>query len=139
MRFYQKTIMFLFAALALLVPVHAAKNIQVLAIHAYSQEYPWTKSQHQGFINQLGGSIDLPVTVSTEYLDTKRIQYTAEYAELFADYLGKKYSEYTPDLVYVTDDNGYLFARDQLLSLFPSSPVFFSGVNNFEITCQGSL
>jgi len=114
-------------------PLFAEQHIQVLAIHSYSQEYPWTKSQYQGFIRHLATHAQSPVTVSTEYLDTKRRPYTADYGQFFADYLKHKYRDYSPDVIYVTDDNGYLFARDHLFSLFPSTTVFFSGVNNLEI------
>ncbi|NNJ91220.1 MAG: GAF domain-containing sensor histidine kinase [Gammaproteobacteria bacterium] len=113
--------------------VFADHNIQALTVHAYSQEYPWTKSQYQGFIEHLSANSHSPVTIHTEYLDTKRLQYTPDYALSFSDYLKRKYTNYTPDVIYVTDDNGYSFARDHLLSLFPSTPVFFSGVNNLDI------
>ena len=123
-------------AISMTGAVFAENNIHVLTVHAYSQEYPWTKSQYQGFIELLSANADSPLTIHTEYLDTKRLQYTADYALSFSDYLKRKYIDFTPDVIYVTDDNGFLFARDHLLSQFPSTPVFFSGVNNLDIAAE---
>ena len=111
----------------------ANRTYQVLAVHAYSQEYPWTKSQHQGFVDRFNEGSLIPGSISTEYLDTKRRAYNSEYAEQFSHYIEAKYRGYIPDIIYVTDDNGYLFARDYLLKLYPDTPVIFSGVNDYGI------
>ncbi len=118
------------------LPVLAESNFQVLVVHAYSQEYPWTKSQHQGFIERLSETSSLPLNIMTEYLDTKRLQLTAEYTDSFVSYLRSKYQGYLPDVIYVTDDNGFIFARDFLQGLFPTVPVFFSGVNDYAVLQQ---
>lgn len=113
--------------------VQAEPVYQVLMVHAYSQEYPWTGSQHRGFVDKFTENSRYPVSISTEYLDTKRRKYDTGYAALYEDYLKAKYAGYSPDIIYVTDDNGYLFARQQLARLFPDAPIFFSGVNNYGI------
>ncbi len=113
--------------------VHAHESFRVLAIHAYSQEYPWTKSQHQGFVEELTRNSLIPVNISTEYLDTKRRAYNKDYARQFRRYLQVKYTGYKPNLIYVTDDYGYLFAKNYLLKLYPDAPVIFSGVNDYGI------
>ena len=109
------------------------RTYQVLVVHAYSQEYPWTKSQHQGFVDRFIQASPISGSISTEYLDTKRRPYNSEYAAQFSRYIEAKYRGYIPDVIYVTDDNGYLFARDYLLNLFPDTPVIFSGVNDYGI------
>ncbi|MDH5355774.1 MAG: EAL domain-containing protein [Gammaproteobacteria bacterium] len=114
----------------------ANQTSQVLVVHAYSQEYPWTKSQHQGFVDQIIEKSLIPVSISTEYLDSKRRAYNSEYAEQFSQYMEKKYFEYIPDIIYVTDDNGYLFARDYLLNLYPDTSFIFSGVNDYDIISE---
>jgi diguanylate cyclase (GGDEF)-like protein len=113
--------------------VQAHQSFRVLAIHAYSQEYPWTKSQHQGFVDELTKNSQIPVSISTEYLDTKRRAYNAEYARQFRRYLQVKYTGYKPNLIYVTDDYGYQFARNYLLKLYPDAPIIFSGVDDYSI------
>lgn len=70
---------------------------------------------------------------SVEYLDTKRVDYTPEYAARMADYLGWKYRGYQPEVIYVTDDNALDFAVRHLTRLFPRAAIFFSGVNNLEL------
>ncbi len=44
-----------------------------------------------------------------------------------------KYKGYKPAAIYVTDDNALLFARDHLSRIFPGTPVFFSGVNDYGV------
>jgi diguanylate cyclase (GGDEF)-like protein len=113
--------------------VQAHESFRVLAIHAYSQEYPWTKSQHRGFVEKLTQNSLVPVNISTEYLDTKRRAYNDDYARQFRRYIQVKYTGYKPNIIYVTDDYGYLFARNYLLKLYPDAPVIFSGVNDYSI------
>ncbi len=112
---------------------HDSQVQQILIVHAYSQEYAWTKSQHQGFVDSLGKLSTHPVNYSVEYLDTKRLALSTQYRHSFEQYLLSRYQNYQPDAIYVTDDDGYLFARDHLIKIFPGSPVFFSGVNNYAV------
>jgi len=104
-----------------------------LVVHAYNQEYPWTKSQHQGFVEEFLSDSKSQVTFSIEYLDTKRRSLTDEYIVQLESYLAEKYRNYSPDLIYVTDDNGYQFAKKTLQKLFPGVAVFFSGVNDYGV------
>jgi diguanylate cyclase (GGDEF)-like protein len=113
--------------------VQAHESFRVLAIHAYSQEYPWTKSQHRGFVEELTRNSRVPVNISTEYLDTKRRAYNDDYARQFRRYIQVKYTGYKPNIIYVTDDYGYLFARNYLLKLYPDAPIIFSAVNDYSI------
>jgi|GEM_PF-808486 len=113
--------------------VQAHQSYQVLIVHSYSQENPWTKSQHRGFVDKLTDNSLIPVSVSTEYLGTKRRQYSPIYASQFARYIREKYRGYTPNVVYVTDDTSFRFAREYLHNLYPDTPIIFSGVNNYNI------
>ena len=110
----------------------AETTYQVLIVHAYNQEYPWTKSQHNGFVELLLKQSEAEINFSVEYLDTKRINYDEKYAAKLQQFFLEKYPVYKPDLIYVTDDDGYLFARDVLTQQFRDSPIFFSGVNNYD-------
>lgn len=86
-------------------------------MHSYSQEYPWTRGQHEGFTQTLAADAAVEYLVSTEYLDTKRRDYDETYASELARHLRLKYAGYKPAAIYVTDDDALLFARDHLSHL----------------------
>lgn len=111
----------------------ADPNTRILIIHSYSQEYPWTRGEHRGFVEALRDGHAGEVVIETEYLDTKRISLTPEYISAFSDYLRVKYRDFKPTAIYVTDDNALGFTTRQLSTLFPQSPVFFSGVNDQQV------
>jgi len=113
--------------------LYAAPASQIFILHSYSQEYPWTQGQHEGFIQTLAADAQMEPLVSTEYLDTKRRAYDETYASELARHLRLKYADYKPAAIYVTDDNALLFARDHLSRVFPGAPVFFSGVNDYGV------
>ncbi|MDD5717988.1 MAG: ABC transporter substrate binding protein [Sulfuricurvum sp.] len=110
---------------------HIKKKIFIL--HSYSQEYGWTKSQNDAFIRTLKTEMNVPLTISVEYLDTKRLKFTDEYQEFFLRYLQTKYEGYTPDIIYVSDDNALQFFVKHKKNLFRETPLFFSGVNNLTL------
>jgi PAS domain S-box-containing protein len=126
-------------ALCLFAPalLHAEPARQILIVHAYSQEYPWTRGQHEGFIQTVAADVQGEFLVSTEYLDTKRRAYDETYASEMASHLRFKYANTNLAAIYLTDDNALLFVRDHLSRIFPTVPVFFSGVNDY--TVQSSL
>jgi len=107
-----------------------AGPIRLLIVHAYSQNYPWTAGQHDGFVEGLNQSLDSPVIAKSEYLDTKRKTLDGPYGDEFIQFVRAKYADFAPDAIYVTDDNGLIFAVERLMSVFSGVPVFFSGVND---------
>lgn len=117
-------------ALAAVVPT------PLFVLHAYSQEYPWTRGQHQGFLRALEADPSRTYTFNVEYLDTKRVGYNAQYADLMGEHFRQKYADYRPAAIYVTDDNALSFALSHLDKVFPGVPVFFSGINNYAIRSQ---
>jgi PAS domain S-box-containing protein len=123
----------LLISLACPLPGYADGNTPIFVLHSYSQEYPWTKRQHEGFMRKLDAAASGTIAASVEYLDTKRVPYTAAYADFFAGYLAQKYSGLEPKLIYVTDDNALLFALTHLARIFPNAPVFFSGINDYDM------
>lgn len=110
----------------------AADPARILIVHANTQEYPWTKSQHQGFVTTLNQALPVPPIIKTEYLDTKRLDLSPGYAAWFGEYLNQKYQDFKPDAIYVTDDDGLRFGLDNLSGVFPDAPLFFSGVNDHQ-------
>jgi signal transduction histidine kinase/ActR/RegA family two-component response regulator len=121
------------AMISLSFSVSANSNYEVMVVHAYSQEYPWTRSQHEGFIEALSAGSRFPLKITAEYLDTKRRPLSTDYSRRYVQFLRVKYAGYRPDVIYVTDDNGLIFARDFLSELYPQVPVFFSGVNDYSV------
>ncbi|HEY9197754.1 MAG TPA: EAL domain-containing protein [Gammaproteobacteria bacterium] len=109
------------------------EHAPVFILHSYSQEYPWTKRQHEGFLDALAENGNLRIVPTVEYLDTKRVGYDPEYAAGMAAHLAWKYRGYRPAVIYVTDDNALNFALSHLGGLFPLAPIFFSGVNNLQL------
>ena len=57
---------------------------RIFILHSYSQEYGWTKSQHNSFLSSLEKSPLSSMEVSVEYLDTKRLKFTDAYQEFFS-------------------------------------------------------
>jgi PAS domain S-box-containing protein len=108
-----------------------AHTLRVLAVHSYSQDYPWTSGQHKGFVQELAPSLSSRLDIKSEYLDTKRKRLDSAYSETFVNFLRIKYADFSPDVIYVTDDNGLNFSLKQLPGLFPGVPIFFSGVNDY--------
>jgi PAS domain S-box-containing protein len=122
-------------ALCLVAPamLYAAPPRQILIVHSYSQEYPWTRGQHEGFIQTLAADAQGEFLVSTEYLDTKRRDYDEAYGSEMARHLRFKYANFKLAAIYLTDDDALLFVRNHLLRVFPGVPVFFSGVNDYGV------
>ncbi len=118
-------------------PVYADNNdyqLDILSIHSYHQEYPWTSSQYDAFKKQLANKLpEYHFNFSTEYLDTKYLSPSAEYQKIFLRYLDAKYKDHIPDLIYVTDDNALNFIISGDRGLPWNVPVIYSGINNTEI------
>ena len=115
--------------------IYASQKLSVLVIHSYSQEYEWTKKQHNSFVSTLQESTK-DFEILTEYLDTKRLKLTPEYQDKFLQYIKFKYKNSNIDLIYVTDDNAMRFLYNKYSELTSEEiniPVFFSGVNNLEM------
>jgi len=121
---------------AWMITANAAVHTPVFVLHSYSQEYPWTKRQHESFIETLERLPDHAFSTSVEYLDTKRIDFSTAYAYQMANFLAEKYQGYQPKFIYVTDDNALRFALTHLARIFPGAPVFFSGINDYQIRDQ---
>jgi PAS domain S-box-containing protein len=109
---------------------------EIFVLHSYSQEYPWTQGQHQGFIAALKEDPQRVYDVRVEYLDSKRRNYSPAYAQMIAAQIRGKYPNYWPSAIYVSDDNALSFALAHMDELFPDVPVFFSGVNDYAVRAR---
>jgi hypothetical protein len=121
----------------LLGTLHATDKIKIFVLHSYSEEYPWTKKQHDAFVAKLKTKRDTQFEFYTEYLDTKRVDFDKEYKNSFITYLKNKYHATPIDLIYTTDDNALEFVHEYHTSLVSKeTPLFFSGVNNIAMQNQ---
>jgi len=124
----------LLAAVALTADAAMRQRLEVVVIHSYHQDYPWTSLQYEGFTGTLSRALpEYDINFSAEYLDTKRVRPSSDYLQKFLDYLQAKYRDVTPGLIYVTDDNAMNFMLSAGARLFRSTPVVFSGVNNLSL------
>lgn len=122
----------LLIVLLFILPLFASGKTKVFILHSYSQEYQWTKNQHNSFISTIEAS-EKTFEFYTEYLDTKRLQLTPKYTNEVIEHIRTKYAKISPDIVYTTDDNALNFIYKNYSKLYDKSfhpPVFFSGVNN---------
>lgn len=119
--------------IAIFSDANAQEKKSIFILHSYSQEYSWTKRQHDNFVEKLQASSPSALDISVEYLDTKRLQLSPDYVTFFRSYLEEKFKGVSPDAIYVTDDNALNFFLQQKLPLFAASPVFFSGINNLSL------
>jgi len=124
----------LLAMLALTADAAVRQRLEVVIIHSYHQDYPWTSLQHEGFTSALSSALPgYDINFSAEYLDTKRVRPSTDYLQTFLHYLQAKYRDVMPDLIYVTDDNAMNFVLAEGAWLFLATPVIFSGVNNLSL------
>ena len=85
--------LYVVAVLLLALPAIAVSNEQdseskqVFSLHSYNLHYPWTLSQQQGFLDRLNEKLGSPIVLSTEHLDTKRIEFNNSYKAFFKAYL----------------------------------------------------
>lgn len=129
----RKLFLFLLVFFIYSTTLFAYEQKNILIIHSYSQEYLWTKNQHEGFVRYLKENVKIPLEISTEHLDTKRVKFNKEYQSKFVEYINMKYQDFSPDAIYVTDDNALNFMLNNKDRLFFNAPVVFSGINNLNL------
>ncbi|MFQ5642680.1 MAG: EAL domain-containing protein [Thiogranum sp.] len=131
----QRVIFVLMLAMpALTAEAAARERLEVVVIHSYHQDYPWTALQHAGFTGALSRALpEYDINFSVEYLDTKRVMPSSAYLQTFRAYLQAKHHDDLPDIIYVTDDNAMNFVLETGVQSFQATPVVFSGVNNLAL------
>jgi len=100
----------------------------ILVLHSYEPSYQWTADFQKGIDEALSLS-QLPIKMSIEYLDTKRIN-SPQYYQALSDYFSAKYASHQFDGVIATDDNAVT-----LLNMMPNlisrqTPIVAVGVND---------
>ncbi|NRA21466.1 MAG: bifunctional diguanylate cyclase/phosphodiesterase [Oceanospirillaceae bacterium] len=110
--------------------------INILMIHSYSEDLPWTMNQHLTFKQKVQQSLpSRKFNFFVQYLDTKKTSPTETYKSSFKHYIHNKFSNSKIDLIYTSDDNAtnFVFELKAGSSLFPDVPLIFSGVNNLKL------
>lgn len=103
-------------------------NKSVLYINSYHNGYRWSDSILAGIRDELGRSghkIDFQI----EYMDTKKFDIQSIASDLRTLYKNK-FAEEKFDVVIVSDDDAFNFARKYRDEIFPGTPIIFCGVND---------
>jgi PAS domain S-box-containing protein len=102
----------------------------VVIINSYTQTLAWTSNQTEGIIEQLRTS-EIPIKISIENLDWKNYP-----THVSLDYLTNlytyRYANKPVDAVITTDDAALTFILDKRTTIFPHSPIIFSGLNGYD-------
>lgn len=101
---------------------------EVLVLHSYHQGYKWTDDITAGIESILGD--DETINLQIEYMDTKRIADQA-YLDQLLELYKQKFENRQFDVIISSDNNAFDFLIQHRDSLFPGTPVVFSGVNFF--------
>ncbi len=102
-------------------------NNNVLVIHSYNLEYPWTNAQREG-IDQGFQNEAQNVAVYHEFLDAKRYP-DLQHQEAFLDYVKTKYENTPLAVMMVSDDPGLNLLLAKREAYFPALPIVFLGIN----------
>lgn len=100
----------------------------VLLLHSYHPEFPWTDGVTEGLRAALGDSIE-PEGLRLEYMDARRHMDDPKFSQLTLSYLHQKYADEDLGLVVVSDEPAFEFWLDHGKQIAPSVPVVFGGVN----------
>ncbi|MCF7854453.1 MAG: response regulator [Candidatus Pacebacteria bacterium] len=113
------------------VPQCNATAKKVLLIQSYHDGLVWTDALTDSIAATLSNNGSVNVSLTVDYLDTKRHQgdrYNSALHELYKE----KYAEQTLDLIICADDPAFDFVLTHRQSLFPNTPVVFCGINYFD-------
>ena len=106
-----------------------AEEAHVLVLHSYHPSFIWTREMENGILPVLEAA-DLPIHVSTEFLDQKNFPEPAT-QNMLLNSLREKYKQHPIDVVITTDN----YATEQAVklrdTLFPQAAVVFCGYNGY--------
>jgi hypothetical protein len=114
-----------------LAPAHsiAQSNVKrVLVLNAYHEGYHWTDRIMEGIRSVFDNEDDIEIFVT--YMDTKRSSdkvYLSQLRDLYAH----KYRTQKFDAIVSSDDHALNFLLKYRDELFPETPVFFCGINDY--------
>ncbi len=104
---------------------------KVLILNSYHEGLSWTDNIVKGIESVLkSGSSGRDIELYFEYMDTKRYFGERYFQKLYQYYAGK-YRKTRFDVVIVTDNDAFDFAREHYRELFSAVPIVFCGVNDY--------
>lgn len=112
-------------------PGDASSKPDVLLLHSYHPEFPWTDGVTKGVRNALGEQID-PEGLRLEHMDARRHMDDPKFSQLTLSYLHQKYADEHLGLVILSDEPAFEFWLDHGELVAPDVPVVFGGVNVLE-------
>lgn len=101
---------------------------RILVIQSYESSFQWTAKVQRG-INHGFEQLALPVKISVEFLDTKRVS-NPEYYQSFSQYFALKYKNYQFDGIIIVDDNALRFFQEYNQELALTAPIVAVGIND---------
>ena len=104
------------------------KNILILT--SYHRGYEWNDIIEQGFLSILKNYGEY-INIKIEYMDVLNNNDEIYYDKLLTLYK-YKYKNSKFDMVICSDNSAYDFFQEHRDELFPSTPLIFTGLNNFE-------
>ena len=122
--------LFFFARLFSLFAGSGTDLIHVLYLNSYDQRMSWSREILRGIETELDPDHN-NIILHIENMDTKEFN-TPEYYQSFLKFIRNKYRETAFSLILSSDNNAFDFLRENHDSLYPSVPVVFCGVNDFE-------
>ncbi|WXR62658.1 HD domain-containing phosphohydrolase [Peptostreptococcaceae bacterium AGR-M142] len=130
----------MFSFINLNKPIYATEEYKknILVLHSYSRDYPWTENLQMG-VENLFKDYMLDVNYRIEYMDTKNY-FSDKYIEQLRDIYKEKYFNVKFDFIIATDNNALNFLIDYKDELFgENTPVVATGINNIHLINVDSL
>lgn len=109
-------------------PARSEITTRVLFLNSYHQGYEWSDAITTGLMavfSQIAPNIGIYI----EYLDSKHFPFTTERYLATTRALRDKYAPDFFDLIITSDDRAFAFMKESRDTLFPETPVVFTGVN----------
>jgi HD-GYP domain-containing protein (c-di-GMP phosphodiesterase class II) len=104
---------------------------RILILQSYEPSFKWTSDIQNGIVDKFNQD-NVPVRISVEFLDTKRIS-TPEYYQSFSQYFKIKYDHYTFDGIIIVDDNALTFFKNYSKPLTLTAPYVAVGINDLNV------
>ncbi len=121
---------FLFVFLILFSNAWAHKPPHVLVIHSYAPEDLWVKDINNAIIHEVE-RLNIQLSISTEYLDSKRNN-DEEYFNSLEKVFDFKYKNRNVKYIITSDDNAFRFAIKNRKEIFKDAKIIFTGLNGYQ-------
>ncbi|TVQ11628.1 MAG: PAS domain S-box protein [Bacteroidetes bacterium] len=127
----KKALLSAFIILVVIFPSLSAIKAEnnILILHSYHPSFQWNIEINQGITDVLEREL-ADFNIVMEYMDSKRLFDTSHQEKLLALYR-YKFSNAKFDAIILSDDDALQFMYTYGEQLFPSVPVVFCGINNY--------